>query len=284
MLASIKHCEKCGCEHVVTDGPCPSMTDELLLTDEEISECQATIEPPYGSSVTVANVPMLLAKVQKHYENQIDDLKSQVVNAQEHELNMRSVLSAEGWKSPTEWEQLKAERDALYGKQKGEVWYWQKEDNHLESLSCPILIEAEDLRAIEQAVHQARIDTARKIFEEVEPEIYKLADTDNQRAWFKTLKARYLTPAKPQELEPKPRFDDVLEKCHPDAKSLYICPKAGVCKTGCCYKRPHIHTTGSCVPYANNFIPEMCGAGPCVPYSEVDNQEFLNNVAHCEDD
>lgn len=50
---------------------------------------------------------------------------------------------------------LIAERDALkkklallYSERKGEVWCWQGDgEDHLESLTCPVLISAEALRA-----------------------------------------------------------------------------------------------------------------------------------------
>ncbi len=46
-------------------------------------------------------------------------------------------------------EQLKAELNARYAKDKEEVWYWLGDGNdHLESLVCPVLIEAADLREL----------------------------------------------------------------------------------------------------------------------------------------
>lgn len=49
-------------------------------------------------------------------------------------------------------EQKIAKRDSQlrrlnYGKVDGNVWYWMTdEENHLESLSCPVVIDAVDLR------------------------------------------------------------------------------------------------------------------------------------------
>jgi len=44
---------------------------------------------------------------------------------------------------------LKAEVEALHRERVGEVWYWQCDgEDHLESLSCPVLIDAEDLRTL----------------------------------------------------------------------------------------------------------------------------------------
>jgi len=38
---------------------------------------------------------------------------------------------------------------ALRRERDGEAWYWQGDGtDHLESLTCPVLIEAEDLRAL----------------------------------------------------------------------------------------------------------------------------------------
>lgn len=53
-------------------------------------------------------------------------------------------------------ERLKAENKALRRTEKGEVWYWQgDEDDHLESLSCPVLIDAGDLRGLLSNARQA---------------------------------------------------------------------------------------------------------------------------------
>ena len=44
---------------------------------------------------------------------------------------------------------LKAEVEALHRERQGEVWYWQGDgEDKLESLSCPVLIEAQDLREL----------------------------------------------------------------------------------------------------------------------------------------
>jgi regulator of replication initiation timing len=44
---------------------------------------------------------------------------------------------------------LVAENEALRRERNGEVWYWQgDEEDHLESLTCPVLIEANDLREL----------------------------------------------------------------------------------------------------------------------------------------
>jgi len=44
---------------------------------------------------------------------------------------------------------LKAEVEALYRERIGEVWYWQGDgEDHLESTTCPILIDAADLREL----------------------------------------------------------------------------------------------------------------------------------------
>ena len=44
---------------------------------------------------------------------------------------------------------LRAELDARTAKQTDEFWYWQRDgDNYLESLVCPVLISAADLRGL----------------------------------------------------------------------------------------------------------------------------------------
>jgi len=44
---------------------------------------------------------------------------------------------------------LKAELNTRYCKEIGETWYWQGDGyDHLESTTCPILIEASDLREL----------------------------------------------------------------------------------------------------------------------------------------
>lgn len=46
-------------------------------------------------------------------------------------------------------EKLADENAALHRERAGEVWYWQGDgEDHLESLTCPVLIEADDLRAL----------------------------------------------------------------------------------------------------------------------------------------
>lgn len=48
-----------------------------------------------------------------------------------------------------EAEKLCDENAALHREWNGEVWYWQGDgEDHLESLTCPVLIEADDLRAL----------------------------------------------------------------------------------------------------------------------------------------
>ena len=51
-------------------------------------------------------------------------------------------------------ERLKAELDALHRERIGEVWYWQSDgEDHLESLSCPVLINPMELKLLlEQAL------------------------------------------------------------------------------------------------------------------------------------
>ena len=52
-----------------------------------------------------------------------------------------------------------AEIQALHRERNGEVWYWQGDgEDHLESLTCPVLIEAEDLRRFGQARIEALIE------------------------------------------------------------------------------------------------------------------------------
>lgn len=44
---------------------------------------------------------------------------------------------------------LEAENEALRRERQGEIWYWQGDgEDHLESLTCPVLIEAADLREL----------------------------------------------------------------------------------------------------------------------------------------
>lgn len=43
---------------------------------------------------------------------------------------------------------LEAEIEALRRERIGEVWYWQGDGDYLESLTCPVLIEASALREL----------------------------------------------------------------------------------------------------------------------------------------
>lgn len=66
-----------------------------------------------------------------------------------------------------------AEIEALHRERKGEVWYWQGKGDHIESLTCPILIEAQDFRdlmaerdkVVAEAVKQERIKLGKQIKE-----------------------------------------------------------------------------------------------------------------------
>ncbi len=54
-----------------------------------------------------------------------------------------------------ERDEARAEKMALYRERIGEVWYWQGDgEDHVESLSCPILIEPEAMRAIHAEVEK----------------------------------------------------------------------------------------------------------------------------------
>ena len=55
---------------------------------------------------------------------------------------------ADGCISPEDAMRLKNEANAAYRASIGEVWYWQGNGDDLESLTCPVLIEADDLRAL----------------------------------------------------------------------------------------------------------------------------------------
>jgi hypothetical protein len=51
--------------------------------------------------------------------------------------------------------------DKNYRIKKGETWYWEKDsNNYLESLTCPVIINANDLRDL---ISEARADQNRKI-------------------------------------------------------------------------------------------------------------------------
>ena len=62
------------------------------------------------------------------------------MNDLEHYMTRCSELAKEVSK-------LKAELNARYAKEIDETWYWQGDgEDHLESTTCPILIEAQGLR------------------------------------------------------------------------------------------------------------------------------------------
>lgn len=51
--------------------------------------------------------------------------------------------------TPEKVKLLENEIEALHRERIGEVWYWQGDnEDHLESLTCPVLIEAEELRTL----------------------------------------------------------------------------------------------------------------------------------------
>ena len=60
----------------------------------------------------------------------------------------------EHWK--TEVDRYRDEINTRHDKDKGNFWYWQGDgEDHLESLTCPVLIRAEDLRAIAKQLDEA---------------------------------------------------------------------------------------------------------------------------------
>jgi len=62
-------------------------------------------------------------------------------------------------------EQLRAELNARYAKDIEETWYWLGDGNdHLENLTCPILIQPEDLiNELEEARHKGSVATNQSI-------------------------------------------------------------------------------------------------------------------------
>jgi len=76
-----------------------------------------------------------------------------------------------GWQHEAEWakrdlETAKAELRAMHRERHGEVWFWQRDGaDKLESLACPVLIDAADLRAELARARQGGAETIRCAYE-----------------------------------------------------------------------------------------------------------------------
>ncbi len=103
-----------------------------LLGVNEMADEQELLSPQ-----EISKVKRQWARGQIVGESPIPDLlKAQVAK-----------LKDMGYKSPEEVANLENQNIALYRERRGEVWYWLGDGNdHLESLTCPILIEPEDMR------------------------------------------------------------------------------------------------------------------------------------------
>ena len=75
------------------------------------------------------------------YQNKIAALRAQLAQAQAERDRLREAYA-------TETQRLQARIRTLEEYSAGNVWHWSAMDeNHVESLTCPILISAEDMRA-----------------------------------------------------------------------------------------------------------------------------------------
>jgi hypothetical protein len=84
---------------------------------------------------------------------------------------LASTLQASAYKvkdhmqAEAELDKTRAEAHALHRERIGEVWYWQNDEyDHLDSLTCPVLIEANDLR--ELVALRARLETTESALRE----------------------------------------------------------------------------------------------------------------------
>jgi len=60
--------------------------------------------------------------------------------------NFPALAKEMGWTSSEDTVRLTAHIKALHQERKGEVWFWQGDgEDHLESLSCPLLINPQDI-------------------------------------------------------------------------------------------------------------------------------------------
>lgn len=87
---------------------------------------------------------------------------SRMIDRIKHYEAERLAALSEVLRLTTEVDNERSKVKALFRERNGEVWYWQGDsEDHLESLTCPVLIEAHDLRKI---VSQSsdRIDRALK--------------------------------------------------------------------------------------------------------------------------
>ncbi len=133
---------------------------EYQLTPEEIWKAQQGNCYWDDADKGVAVAQAQLAKAQAYYASLTDEKMQKIIGAsflrEDEELTYQiaSDLFKAGYLSPDEV----AEKDAIIERQgdkldvllrerDGEAWYWQGDgEDHLESLICPILIEAQDLR------------------------------------------------------------------------------------------------------------------------------------------
>jgi hypothetical protein len=128
--------------------PEPVKPDEgLLLTDDRLSEINNGMPSTakYGE-VFKAIRDEQFTKVKLHYETELSKLQP--------ELDRREARIKE----------LEAELEVIdknYRIKKGETWYWESNDeNHLKSLTCPVIINADDLRKL---LVQAKAEAYKEI-------------------------------------------------------------------------------------------------------------------------
>ena len=103
-------------------------------------------------------------------------------------------------------DRIEAERNALRDLRDGSVWYWQGDgEDHPESLSCPVLIEAADIR--ELCAAEAALVKLRKDYDE---EISWEKDTVRTIAMALGLKSCVTVPPILQEIERRTKEYDAM--------------------------------------------------------------------------
>jgi hypothetical protein len=164
---------------------------------------------------------------QKQQAEQIAELRDTItgLEAQKKNVAERAALMICGtpcvqhkaWPSPTmerallgrcqvcDLEELRLHRQ----KAKGEYWVWQGDgEDDLESLACPVLIRADDLRLLVERETKALTygNTNRELIRDMEP----FVSASPYHAIWGRIRAALGDPAAEPASEPLPQFEDII--------------------------------------------------------------------------
>ena len=130
-----------------------SLSPDELLTDEIASFLLEQNKGTYPKSTYSNQAETILQKCHQSESAEIDKLNMTLRTGEQQFIQQEARIK-----------ELESELEIIdknYRIKKGETWYWEKDsNNYLESLTCPVIINANDLRDL---ISEARADQNRKI-------------------------------------------------------------------------------------------------------------------------